>query len=64
MRTMRSSVVYQSKFRMEYMTFRRVLMIIFEIFLRGYLRNNRIVDILGSGRGIAYCLGGAIWKLW
>ena len=56
-RTMMSSVMYKSKFRMRYMILRKVLVITCEMFLGDHLRNTRIIDLLGSGRGIFGGLG-------
>ena len=47
---LKSSVRYKSKLRMGYMTFRRVLMILCEMFLRHHLSSTRQVALLVIGR--------------
>ena len=47
-KTMISSVMYNSKFIMGYMPLSRVLIISFEMFFRDNLRNTRIVYLLGN----------------
>ena len=59
-KTMMSSVMYKSKFRMVKMILRRVLVIPCEMFLRSHLRNTRSIALLGSGRGRVCGLYGAL----
>ena len=49
-RTIMISVMYKSKFRMRGITLSRFIIIPFVIFLRGHLRDTRIISLLGSGR--------------
>ena len=57
---MSSTVVYNSKFSMGYMTLRRFLVIPCKIFLRDHLRNTMIIDILVSISGSVDGLGGVL----
>ena len=60
LRTMMSSVMYKSKFRMRVMILRRVLVVFCEMFFRVHSRNIGSIFLLGSGRGRVDGLGGAL----
>ena len=57
--TIMSIVMYKSKLRMKKIAL-RILMIICEFFLRGHLRSERSIDLLGSVRGIVNGLEDAL----
>ena len=59
-----SVILYNSKFIMKKMRLRKVLIIPYKMFLRSYLRNNRIISLIGSGRGRFFGLGGALLQSW
>ena len=48
--TMRSIVIYKSKFSIGEMIIMRVLIITFDVFLRGHLSNTTIIALFGSVR--------------
>ena len=61
--TMRSSVMYNGKFRMGDINLSRVTMITCYTLLRSYLRSASIVSMIGSYRGGFYGLGGVTLQL-
>ena len=56
-RTMRSSVMYKSPFRVGEIIFRRLLMIFCDMSLRDHLKNTMNIDLFGSVNGRADGLG-------
>ena len=60
MRTMTSSVMYKSQFRMGDMTRRRVFMITCEMLFNVHFRSTKIISLLFSGRGRFDGIGNAI----
>ena len=62
--TMKSSVIYKSKFRIGDITLRRVLIIPCEIFLKSHLRSTRRIDWIDSGRGRADVCGEEYLQFW
>ena len=63
-RTISSSVLYKSKFRMGDMTLRRFVMIPCEMLFRYQLRSNSIIDIIVSVSDRVDDLGDALLPLW
>ena len=59
-RTMMSSVMYNSKLNMGKKSLSRFLMMPCEMLLRSHLRNTRRIYLLGSGRGRVSGLGYAL----
>ena len=62
--TMISSLMYNSKFMMGDMIFRRVLMVTCDMLLRDHLRNTSSISLLGSGRVRVGDIGDALLQLW
>ena len=63
-RTLMSRVLYNSKLSMGNIVLRRVLMVSYEMFSIGHLKNTSIIALLGSDRSRVGALGDSLLQLW